>query len=135
DRPHRVACRGPWPVRVVGHERCRRAADAVVYSGGRTVPAEPTATALDALFDPSSIALVGASDSSLIFRSIYRSLRAVGYPGQVFPVNPRRDTVFDLPCYPTVSAVPEPVGLAVIGIPAAAVPAVLAECGDRKSVV
>jgi acetate---CoA ligase (ADP-forming) len=95
------------------------------------VRAEPGGSALDALFQPPSIAFVGASDSSLIFRSIYRSLRAVGYAGQVFPVNPRRETVFDLPCYPTVSAVPEPVGLAVIGIPAPAVPAVLAECGRR----
>lgn len=94
------------------------------------MPADREGSALDALFAPSSIALVGASDGSFIFQSILRCLRAVGYAGPIYPVNPRRESVFELPCYPSLSALPAPADLAVVAIPASAVPAILEECGQ-----
>lgn len=54
-----------------------------------------------------------------------------GFTGKVFPVNPNYDEVLSLPCYPSISDLPETPDLAVIIIPAAAVQEVLEECGSR----
>src|SRR4029077_11584607 len=61
-----------------------------------------------------------------------------GFSGPVYPVNPKARSVHSLPCYPSVAALPEPPDLAVIVVPARAVPAVVEEClaaGARGLVV
>ncbi len=74
---------------------------------------------LSAVFRPRAIAVVGASDDPVKIggRPLAFLLRH-GYPGRVFPVNPARATVQGLPAFPSVAAIPEPVDLAIVVVPA-----------------
>lgn len=57
---------------------------------------------------PKSVALVGVSDDSTRPTSRpLRYLRSSGYPGRIYPVNPRRDTVHGMRCWPSLTALPE----------------------------
>lgn len=74
------------------------------------------------LFDPKSVALVGASaDSKKISGMLVTFLQKSGFNGRVYPVNPRYDQIGDWTCYPSVDAIPETVDVAVIALPVAAV--------------
>ena len=92
-------------------------------------PPRPSArAAIEALLRPRSIAVVGATERLQYGGRLVANLLASGYAGQIVPINPNRATVMGLPCYPSVAAAPCLVDLAAIVIPAAAVPAALAEC-------
>jgi acetyltransferase len=86
----------------------------------------------DRLFDPRSIAVIGASTDpdKRGYRTI-DDLQKWGYEGEVYPVNPNHDEVLGLAAYPSVLDVPGPVDLAFVAIPAPSVPAVIRECGER----
>lgn len=96
-------------------------------------------TDLDCLFRPRSIAIVGASEDFVkISGRPLKFLLEKGYPGKIFPVNPKYEKVAGLPCYPRVAAIPEPVDLAIVAVPAAAVLEALGDCaskGVRSAVV
>ena len=85
-------------------------------------------------FSPASIAVIGASprEGSLGYQ-IITNLR-YGYTGRIYPVNPNYPDIQNLPCYPTVEAIPGPVELAIVIVPAPAVPEALAACG-RKGIL
>src|SRR5688500_4149929 len=68
---------------------------------------------LQPLLDPRSIAIVGASDRGNAATAL-RLLHDWGYPGGVFPVNPRRKEVMGVQCYPTLDATPEVADLALV---------------------
>lgn len=88
---------------------------------------------LDTLFSPQSIAVIGAStNQGSVGYTLTENLLKNGYAGKVYPVNPKTDRLFDLPCYKRVSDVPYTVDLAIIIVPAAIVPAVLREAGEKK---
>ncbi len=92
------------------------------------------ARSLDAVFRPRSIAVVGASrDRTSIGREILHNLIEYEFEGPLFAVNPRAATVHSLKCYPDVLAIPDPVDLAVIVVPAPIVREVVEQCG-RKGV-
>ncbi len=85
---------------------------------------------LEELFQPSALAVIGASEKAgKVGRVVLENILDSGYAGRVFPVNPSYREVLSLPCYPSVSDLPETPELAVIIIPAAAVQGVLEECG------
>jgi len=85
---------------------------------------------LKAFFEPSSVALVGASDKQgAVGRILLDNLLLNQGKRQIYPVNPNQDKILDLQCYPNVGSTPEPPELAVIAIPAQAVPDVVEECG------
>jgi acetate---CoA ligase (ADP-forming) len=87
---------------------------------------------LEAIFAPQSVAIVGASpDPSKLGHRVLRNVVDNGYAGRVFPVHPTAPTVLDLPAFPSVSAVPEPIDLAVIVVPPQAVLGVVEECGKQ----
>ncbi len=87
---------------------------------------------LDALFRPASVAVIGASDrSGSVGALVMRNLQRGGFAGSVWPVNPRHATVAGLPCHPSVRALPRTPELAVICTPAATVPGLVAELGQR----
>jgi acetyltransferase len=94
---------------------------------------EPSVGAdLDRLFRPASIAILGASEDFVkISGRPLKFLLDKGYPGKIFPVNPKYERVAGLTCYPSVSAIPEPVDLAIVAVPAAAVPDALGDCVAR----
>jgi acetate---CoA ligase (ADP-forming) len=86
------------------------------------------------LLEPRSIAVVGASRStSSIGQQLLRNLLSGNFEGAIYPVNTSAKYVASVPCWPTVEAIPEAVDLALIAVPASAVPEVVEECG-RKGV-
>jgi len=79
------------------------------------------------LFSPRSVALIGATEAvGSVGRALMENLKA--FPGQLYPVNPKRPTVLGVPAFPTVGDIPERVDLAVIATPAASVPGILRDC-------
>ncbi|MBI4479013.1 MAG: acetate--CoA ligase family protein [Acidobacteria bacterium] len=87
---------------------------------------------LDAMFKPRSIALVGASSNfaKLSGRPL-RFLIEYGYKGKIYPINPNYPEIAGLKCYPNIAAVPGEIDLAVVGMAAAGVPAVIRECAAK----
>ena len=85
--------------------------------------------AVAALFDPQSVAIIGASTNphGLGARPL-ALLRARGYQGAVFPVNRSHSVVQGERAYPSIGDVPEPVDVAMVAVPARLVPGVLREC-------
>jgi acetyl coenzyme A synthetase (ADP forming)-like protein len=80
------------------------------------------AASLDAIFHPKSVAVVGASRRpGSIGHEVFRNLLAAGFAGTVYPVNPAAHSVVAVRAYPAVSAIGEPIDLAVIVVPALAV--------------
>ena len=73
------------------------------------------------IFNSKTIAIVGATDKSHWPRNIFTNLTKSGFPGKIFPVNPKRDKIFEVPCYPDLSSLPVPADLALMIIPAPAI--------------
>src|SRR5919198_4137188 len=95
-----------------------------------TLPA--TRSGLGALFEPRSVALIGASaEATSISARPLRLLRQHGFRGAIYPVNPKYDQLQGLTVYPSIGAVPEAVDLAPVVGPAGGVPSVLGGWGAR----
>jgi acetyl coenzyme A synthetase (ADP forming)-like protein len=74
---------------------------------------------LDSLFNPNSIAVIGASRSpGKVGHEIVRNLRDAGFKGQIIPVNPFADQILGLKCYKQIEEYPDKVDLALIAIQA-----------------
>jgi acetyltransferase len=91
------------------------------------VPGKVTFRSVEALLRPRSIALVGASESAAggWSRAIFENLGHTRAPIPVYPVNPKRETVWGERCYPSLDALPEPADLALVIMPAPAIAPVL----------
>lgn len=90
-----------------------------------------TASIMPILY-PASIAVVGASrDDDSIGGRLLRNLLMRGFTGPVYPVNPSAPFVHAVKAYQSVVDIPDAVDLAFIVVPAAAVPAVLEQCGEK----
>jgi len=84
------------------------------------------------IFNPSSIAIVGASDDEgSVGRTLTLNLTQKGFKGSVYLVNPRKNKILEHDTYPSVTKLPETVDLAVIATPATVVPTVVEECGEK----
>ncbi|MCB1697771.1 MAG: GNAT family N-acetyltransferase [Pseudomonadales bacterium] len=82
------------------------------------------------VFEPQSVALVGASGNELsVGGQLLGKLVESDFQGALYPINPRYDTLRELRCYASLTAVGRPIELAVIAIPAPAIAGVLQECG------
>lgn len=90
---------------------------------------------LDRFFYPQSIAVVGASqDPGKAGYQIVRNLLDLKFAGPIYPVNPKLDELFGLNCFPDLAAIPEPVELMVVSVPAFAVPEVFEQAAARGDV-
>jgi acyl-CoA synthetase (NDP forming) len=69
---------------------------------------------LEPLLRPRSVAVLGASDRPSPGRMIIESLDRIGFPGPIYPVNPKYETLFGRPCYPSVADLPEAVDVLAI---------------------
>ncbi len=84
---------------------------------------------IDKLFKPDSIAIIGASDrEDSISSAIFRNLTYGGYPGEVFPVNPKHKKVWGKQSYPLISKIRKPVDLALIAAPISTAPKIVSDC-------
>jgi len=88
---------------------------------------------MSALFDPESIAFIGASTSpnKLGYRSI-KNLLDFGYTGTIYPIHPTANEICGLKAYPSIGDIPGPVDRAYIAVGANAVPDVLAQCAAKS---
>ena len=68
---------------------------------------------LEALFQPRSIAVIGASEKPGVGRRMVASLDRIGFAGAIYPVNPAYPTILGHPCYPSIANVPEAPDVAV----------------------
>ena len=93
-------------------------------------PIEPAS--LDRLFAPRSIAIIGASaDENSISGQPIRFLREHGYPGKVYPVNPKYAQVGGHAACADIASLPEVPDLALVAVAARRVPDALRELGQR----
>jgi acetyltransferase len=85
---------------------------------------------LDSIFKPKRIALIGVSNEPNSVGGItLKNLISGGYNGVVYPVNPKREAVFGIPCYPDIKSLPKTPDLVVIMTSAKFVPQIIDECG------
>ena len=94
---------------------------------------------LDAIFNPTSVALIGASpEAGSLGRVVLGNLLRGGFKGRIMPVNPKYTEIMRTRCYRSVASLPVPPDLGVIVTPPHIVPGVvseLAEFGARGAVV
>jgi acyl-CoA synthetase (NDP forming)/GNAT superfamily N-acetyltransferase len=84
-----------------------------------------------AILRPRSIAVVGAGrHPGNVGHQVVRSLLAGDFSGTVYPVNPAARAVCGVPAFPALLSVPEPVDLAIVAVPASAVPGVIDEAAS-----
>ncbi len=84
------------------------------------------ANGLSRLLEPRSIAVVGATDRPDAYGdTLLRNLERLGYDGELWGVNPKRDRIRDVRCVPSVSDLPGPVDAVAVAVPARAVPDVI----------
>ncbi|RMF94917.1 MAG: acetyl-CoA synthetase [Candidatus Schekmanbacteria bacterium] len=86
---------------------------------------------LDYLFNPKSIALVGASGKEGKIGYFYLK-NLLEYKGKIFPVNPKEEEVLGTKCYKSVSEIDEEIDLAVLVIASKFVVDVIKECAEKK---
>ena len=88
---------------------------------------------LDCIFKPNSVAVIGASNrDGSVGRALFANILMNGYTGVVYPVNMTAKSVLGVKAYDSVLGIPDEVELAVLIVPALAVPTTLAECGQKK---
>jgi len=82
------------------------------------------------MFNPSSVALVGASQKpGSIGAVLARNLVSAGFKGDIFPVNPKYSTIEGLPTYPDLDSLPQTPDLAIIATPPETVPQLIEKLG------
>lgn len=92
----------------------------------------PGVSQLDGILRPKSVAVIGASTSpDKLGHEILKNILDGGYQGAVYPINPKADTILDLPCHTNVKELQEPPDLAVLIIPARFVPQAIQDCGEK----
>jgi acyl-CoA synthetase (NDP forming) len=86
---------------------------------------------LEPFFKPRHIAIVGVARSGFSFggMSFLQKLQEAGFPGTLYPINPKATEIRGLTAYPNLSSLPVVPDLAMVCVAAAHVPAVLKECG------
>jgi acetyltransferase len=87
--------------------------------------------ALDVLFAPKSVAVIGATDrAGSVGRTLLWNLISNPFGGAVYPVNPKSRSVLGIKAYPSVKELPEPLDLAVVATPAPMIPGIIGQCAD-----
>jgi acetyltransferase len=77
---------------------------------------------LESLFEPKSIAIVGASRTpGKVGHDVVENLLSSGYQGQILPINPQAKEILGIPCHPDLRSAPVTPELVLIAVPAARV--------------
>ena len=91
--------------------------------------APPRKQHLDALFQPRSVAIVGASEKpASVGQTLVRNLCSGSFRGSVYAINPRHKHIGNQQCFESICDLPCVPDLAVIATPAATVPKIVADC-------
>jgi len=86
-------------------------------------------------FEPASVAVIGASDiktkvGNVIFYNLLMNKERGSLKGELYPVNPKYDTVLGLKCYPSLREIQNNVEMIIIAIPAMAVPSIMEDASE-----
>ncbi|MGH2609180.1 MAG: CoA-binding protein, partial [Tepidiformaceae bacterium] len=93
----------------------------------------PDAPDLTRLFRPRSVAVAGASTNvDSAGQDYLNSLKAFGFAGPIYPINPKADEIAGFKAYPTLAAIPGDVDLVISCLPAGAVLDLIAQCPERN---
>jgi acetyltransferase len=94
---------------------------------------------LEKFFSPQSVAIVGASQQKgKVGYEILMNMIQAGFPGKLFPVNSKAESIAGLKCYPDLASIGETPDLVVVVVPAPVVPEVMNQCakiGVRSVIV
>ena len=87
---------------------------------------------LESVFRPNSVAVIGASNRvGTVGHDLFRNILLSGYCGTLYPVNPKASSIAGVHAYTSVGEIPDEIDLALVMVPATAVPQVLEECGQK----
>jgi acetyltransferase len=84
---------------------------------------------MELFFNPGSVAVIGASKRN-IGNFVVKNLLA-GFKGPICPVNPHYKEIEGVPCFPSLGAIPDPIDLAIVLVPALTVPTILVACAQK----
>lgn len=85
--------------------------------------------ALDRIVHAKSIAVIGAMrPRERGFRGMFGCIKDFGFPGKLYPINPKADEIDGIKAYPSLVSLAKPVDLVVISVPAPYVPDALRDC-------
>ncbi len=88
---------------------------------------------MEAIFNPRSVAVIGASDNpGKLGSHVMRSLIEGRFPGRIHPINPGKSDILGIKAYASLSDVPEGIDLSIIVLPAEQVPRVIRECREKN---
>jgi acetyltransferase len=91
-------------------------------------------TGLAPLFSPRGVAVLGASrNPAKLGHRLLQNLRESGYPGLLVPVNPSGEPVLGVETVTSVDAIPEGLDLALVSLPASAVPGAIKTLAARRT--
>lgn len=91
-----------------------------------------SSTPLKTLLNPRSVAVIGASEDQTKFGGrLYKTLLQHKYAGEVYPINPGRDSLFGLKTFPSVSATPKAPDMVIMALPRDKVKGEIAACAAR----
>ena len=101
----------------------------IILGDARKEPPAAVRQDLHDLFYPKSIAVIGASGTpGKLGWNVFTNLVSHKFRGKLYPVNPRADEICGCKAYPTITAVPEPVDVAIVLVSAGMTPDVVEEC-------
>lgn len=87
---------------------------------------------LDHIFNPKSVAIVGASATpNKIGNVLIRNFIDGKFQGKIYPVNPKYEDLFGFRCYPKVSQIKGMVDLVIIATPAETIPSIVEDCSNN----
>lgn len=98
---------------------------------------EEKVRALNAFFNPRSVAIIGATKKvdkagQVIFKNFVENKQRQVFKGEIFAVNPNEDSILGIKCYPTITKIPGELELAVIVVPADIVPQIMRDAVAKK---
>lgn len=84
---------------------------------------------MNTLFNPKSVAVIGASENEAkLGFHVMKSLTKGGFPGKIIPINPGSKEIMGLKTFPSITELPYDIDLAIVVLPAKMVPAIFKEC-------
>ncbi len=93
---------------------------------------EEIVTAMNRIFNPKSVAVVGASEGEgKIGNSVMKNIINGGYEGELYPINPKADEILGKKAYKSVKDVPGDIDVAVFAVPAKFCVSAMKEVGEK----
>ena len=89
------------------------------------------ARSVERLLNPHGVAVIGASRTpGRMGHELLRNLRDYGSPGPLYAIHPEAESILDVPAFPHITDIPQPVDLAVVAVPAESVLGIVNECAE-----